>query len=459
VRGIVAAVRNLTREQRRWVDRTITADPDRTRRLDPDDLVGAVTALADRARPDLHRDRERRAVQRDRVYCQDGFDGSSYGSWELGPESAELLRRALFDTNPNHHTTHSPDNDHDSSAGHDHDHTPADTDAHAHTDIRHTGDAAHRHADTNGDHPGDVAHGHSSDDGDHDSDTDTTDSDSSDVVGVGDGDAVEVEDEDDDGEFTGADRWRHRREWTNAQALLALCRQRLGEPGGSAPPPARPSMLVIVDIDALTDNHPDGVGSATAQLLTRSTRGPVELTPAAAQRLACDATLRYVLVDGAIPLGATAAEPKVSATLRAALVARDGGCRFPACRQPVDACENHHVVPVAKGGPTVLDNLVLLCLAHHHAVHDGGWTSRLHPDGTMTFTRRGITITSLPHREKRFTPTTPPPTGRPTRRDATSSDGHTAGGNGGRTDGDPQRDPTETGGVDLDPPPEGNLPF
>jgi hypothetical protein len=222
-------------------------------------------------------------------------------------------------------------------------------------------------------------------------------------------------------------------------------------------------MLVIVDIDALTNNNPDGVGSATAQLLTRSTRGPVELTPAAAQRLACDATTRYVLVDGAIPLGATAAEPKVSATLRAALVARDGGCRFPACRQPVDVCDNHHVVPRAKGGPTVLDNLVLLCLAHHHAVHDSGWTSQLHADGTMTFTRRGITITSLPRRDKRFTPTTPPPTGRPTRRHTTRSSsgvgGTTGGSNGGRTDGDPPRqDPTEAA-VDLDPPPEVVLPF
>jgi hypothetical protein len=214
-------------------------------------------------------------------------------------------------------------------------------------------------------------------------------------------------------------------------------------------------MLVIVDIDALvgTASNADGVGSATAQLLTRSTRGPVELTPAAAQRLACDATLRYVLVDGAIPLGATAAEPKVSATLRAALVARDGGCRFPACRQPVDVCENHHVLPRAKGGPTVIDNLVLLCLAHHHAVHDGGWTSRLQPDGTMTFTRRGVTITSLPRRDKRFTPTSPPPTGRPTRpqRQRAAGDDH--------TDGDPPRqDPTEAA-VDLDPPPEVVLPF
>jgi hypothetical protein len=82
----------------------------------------------------------------------------------------------------------------------------------------------------------------------------------------------------------------------------------------------------------------------------------------------------------------------------------------------------------------------------------------------MTFTRRGITITSLPHRDKRFTPTTPPPTGRPTRRHTTRSSsgvgGTTGGSNGGRTDGDPPRqDPTEAGGVDPDPPPEVTLPF
>jgi hypothetical protein len=103
-----------------------------------------------------------------------------------------------------------------------------------------------------------------------------------------------------------------------------------------------------------------------------------------------------------------------------------------------------------------VSNLVLLCLPHHHAVHDGGWTSRLHPDGTMSFTRHGVTITSLPRRDKRFTPTTPPPTGRPTRPQRAT--GRTDDGNGGHTDGDLQRDPAEAA-VDLDPPPEVNLPF
>ena len=109
---------------------------------------------------------------------------------------------------------------------------------------------------------------------------------------------------------------------------------------------------------------------------------------------------------------------------------------------------NHHVLPRAQGGPTVIDNLVLLCLPHHHAVHDGGWTSRLQPDGTVAFTRRSVTITSLPRRDKRFIPTTPPPTGRPTRPQRPHTD----------TDGDLQRDPVEAA-VDPDPPPEVTPPF
>jgi hypothetical protein len=42
------------------------------------------------------------------------------------------------------------------------------------------------------------------------------------------------------------------------------------------------------------------------------------------------------------------------------------------------------------GGPTDLDNLALLCRAHHRAVHEGGWQLTRGPDGrfTATLTRR-----------------------------------------------------------------------
>jgi len=66
---------------------------------------------------------------------------------------------------------------------------------------------------------------------------------------------------------------------------------------------------------------------------------------------------------------------------------RDRGCRFPGCDQPVAACQPHHIVPRAQGGPTCLINLMLLCTFHHLiAIHRWGWGIVLHPDGTVTAT-------------------------------------------------------------------------
>ncbi|MGO1181943.1 MAG: DUF222 domain-containing protein [Micrococcaceae bacterium] len=58
---------------------------------------------------------------------------------------------------------------------------------------------------------------------------------------------------------------------------------------------------------------------------------------------------------------------------RRALVARDGGCAAPGCTFPAAWCEAHHVTEWVKGGATSVDNGVLLCSHHHHAVHEGMW--------------------------------------------------------------------------------------
>ncbi len=71
--------------------------------------------------------------------------------------------------------------------------------------------------------------------------------------------------------------------------------------------------------------------------------------------------------------------------LHRALTIRDGHCQFPGCDQPPPVCEAHHLTPWARGGPTSLDNLALLCRFHHLiAVHHWGWTLTRSRDGTIT---------------------------------------------------------------------------
>ena len=102
--------------------------------------------------------------------------------------------------------------------------------------------------------------------------------------------------------------------------------------------------------------------------------GPVEVETA--RRLACDADLLGAVVDAhgdVLALGRT--RRLVSRAQRRALMIRDGMCQFPGCHQTrhLDA---HHRISWAAGGPTDLDNLLLLCRWHHTAVHEGGMSIR-----------------------------------------------------------------------------------
>jgi hypothetical protein len=74
--------------------------------------------------------------------------------------------------------------------------------------------------------------------------------------------------------------------------------------------------------------------------------------------------------------------------LRRLVALRDQRCRFPGgCDQPANACEPHHVVHRADGGPTSLANLQDWCWFHHHVVlHQMGWKLDVHPDGTSQVT-------------------------------------------------------------------------
>jgi hypothetical protein len=117
------------------------------------------------------------------------------------------------------------------------------------------------------------------------------------------------------------------------------------------------------------------------------------------RRMACEAGLVLVSTDThGTPMDVGRRERRLSTALRRALLARDRSCRFPGCGAPRHL-HAHHIWHWADGGPTDLDNLVLLCAFHHRHVHEHEIDVRLRagippefrrPDGRRIATTRPL---------------------------------------------------------------------
>ncbi|GAB3645277.1 hypothetical protein GCM10028833_04510 [Glycomyces tarimensis] len=75
----------------------------------------------------------------------------------------------------------------------------------------------------------------------------------------------------------------------------------------------------------------------------------------------------------AIELGRALRLPN-SALRRKLELEQPGGCAWTGCHAPVQWTEAHHIRHWANGGPTVAENLILLCRFHHGRIHTPGWT-------------------------------------------------------------------------------------
>ena len=145
-------------------------------------------------------------------------------------------------------------------------------------------------------------------------------------------------------------------------------------------PPAQISVLIGLD----------GLRGSTDEM--GLTDAGVELPPHIVRRLACDAEIIPMILGGpGGPADAGRARRTVPLRLRRLLIARDKHCQWPGCNQPPSRCDAHHVHHWTDGGPTDLDNLVLLCHTHHHHIHQHGHQMIPQPDGTWTTTRTSNT--------------------------------------------------------------------
>ena len=157
--------------------------------------------------------------------------------------------------------------------------------------------------------------------------------------------------------------------------------------------------LVVVNCrdEELRTGGETAVSEDPATAVLPSIQGVGRVSAETARRIACDAEIVALVEDErGRPLGVGRQSKKVPRWLRRLLTRRDRGrCQFPGClaQRFLDA---HHIVHWADGGPTDLENLLLLCRFHHRLVHEVGYriegngatgATFIRPDGSPVPTR------------------------------------------------------------------------
>ena len=138
----------------------------------------------------------------------------------------------------------------------------------------------------------------------------------------------------------------------------------------------------------------------------------IPLPPETVRRLACEAAIVPIVLnsDGEV-LDCGRERPSRQPGQRRALRAMYRTCAYPDCDVTFDRCDIHHVIEWLRHGRTDLDNLLPLCVEHHHLVHEGRWRLTLdphrvitihRPDGTQHFHGTTINRTRCDNAGERF---------------------------------------------------------
>ena len=142
--------------------------------------------------------------------------------------------------------------------------------------------------------------------------------------------------------------------------------------------------------------------------------GPL-LSDAERRYLTCDATCEVWFERDGQVIGAGRTTRQINRRLRRALEYRNPTCAVPGCGA-TRGLHAHHIRHSEDGGPTELDNLVLVC-AYHHRLHHRGVITITGPAEDLTVTDsagRRLSAASLarpPNLPPPAVPACPGPTG------------------------------------------------
>ena len=127
----------------------------------------------------------------------------------------------------------------------------------------------------------------------------------------------------------------------------------------------RPHISVVVDLTELEGTAPALVVQARADALHMG-----RLSRTALEMLTCDCKISRIITDGPSEvLDVGRLQRTVTPAQWRALVARDQHCQGRGCERGPEHCEAHHIVHWIDGGASSLENLQLLCYAHHRQHH------------------------------------------------------------------------------------------
>ncbi|MFZ9481813.1 MAG: HNH endonuclease signature motif containing protein [Ilumatobacteraceae bacterium] len=173
---------------------------------------------------------------------------------------------------------------------------------------------------------------------------------------------------------------------SNASSGANTANNSTGSTGGFAPGTG-PDITVIIDERTFTEGRHEGSRFEVGFDLTDN-------------GLPVQTIRRWACLNGVTPAIVGATGTRLLLGRRQRLASRDQRralrVLYPTCAlcdTAFENCEIHHLHPWEHGGATDIDNLLPLCVKHHHLAHEGGWHLQLQADRTLRVTRPGGIVT------------------------------------------------------------------